>query len=42
MLEIAEPLHARYFSSHSHDETGEARIDKIVSEVIARISDQHS
>jgi len=42
MLEIAEPLHARYFPTHSHDETGEARIDRIVSEVIARISDQHS
>jgi hypothetical protein len=42
MLELAEPLHAKLFPSHSHGEKGEDRINLIVGEVIDEISKCHS
>lgn len=42
MLELAEPLHRRWFPSHSHRERGEERIAVVVGEVIRKISERHS
>ena len=42
MLELAEPLHRRWFPSHSHRERGEDRIAVVVGEVIRKISERHS
>lgn len=42
MLDIAEPLHARMFPRHRHSETGDERINVVVSEVIAEVSKRHS
>ncbi|MGD8376802.1 MAG: DUF885 domain-containing protein [Acidobacteriota bacterium] len=42
MLAIAEPLHEKLYPGHTHPERGEARIDVIVPEVIARVSESHS
>ncbi len=42
MLELAEPLHARFFPGHSHSEDGEERINEIVGEVIGEVSRRHS
>ncbi|MBI3448761.1 MAG: DUF885 domain-containing protein [Acidobacteria bacterium] len=42
MLGLAEPLHASMFPEHAHGETGEARVNVIVREVIDRISLRHS
>jgi len=41
MLEVAEPLHARLSPGHAHQETGDARINTIVGEVLAEISLRH-
>ena len=42
MLEIAEPMHSRFFPKHRHKEQGDERINVIVREVIDRISRNHS
>lgn len=42
MLELAEPLHQRWFPSHEHRERGEDRIAVVVGEVIRKISERHS
>ena len=42
MLDLAEPMHARFFPQHSHPETGEERINIIVGEVLAEVSKNHS
>ena len=39
MLEIAEPLHARLFPGHAHAESGDARVNLVVGEVIEAVSD---
>jgi uncharacterized protein (DUF885 family) len=41
MLEVAEPVHARLFPGHRHDETGDARIDAVVGEVLREIGRRH-
>lgn len=41
MLEVAEPLHARLFPGHRHAETGDARIDVVVREVLAESARRH-
>lgn len=40
MLEIAEPLHARLFPRHAHGETGDARVNLIVGEVLEAASER--
>ncbi len=42
MLELAEPLHARFFPGHAHAEKGEEKINAIVGEVIDEVSRRHS
>jgi len=42
MLEVAEPMHARFFPHHRHDETGEERLNIIVGEVLDEVSKNHS
>jgi uncharacterized protein (DUF885 family) len=42
MLELAEPLHERWFPGHQHAERGEERIPVVVGEVIRKISERHS
>ena len=41
MLSIAEPMHRRLFPGHNHDETGEARLNAIVGEVVDAVSARH-
>lgn len=40
MLEIAEPLHARLFPGHAHGETGDARVNVVVGEVVEAVSER--
>ena len=40
MLEVAEPLHARLFPGHAHGETGDARVNLVVGEVIEAASER--
>ena len=44
MLELALPLHRKMFAGHGEhaDLAGDARINKIVGEVLGRIADRHS
>ena len=44
MLETALPLHREFFPAHKDhaDLTGEARENKVISEVLGRIADRHS
>jgi uncharacterized protein (DUF885 family) len=42
MLALAEPMHARMFPGHRHDETGDDRLNAIVGEVLDEVSKRHS
>ncbi len=42
MLEVATPVHARLFPDHNHQETGDARINAIVGEVLGEVTTHHS
>lgn len=43
MLRLSEPLHKQWFPSHSHsDVTGDAYLNTVVGEVLARIGAEHA
>jgi uncharacterized protein (DUF885 family) len=41
MLAVAEPLHRRLFPGHQHAGTGDERVNTIVGEVVAAVSERH-